>query len=243
MKIVGISGGSAAGKTTVSKGLAKMLPNAIFIDADLFFREATEKLEDEIFARLGVVKSKNRFNLNYFFETKENMDIWIEVVKDYVSSRIEEAVAKLGVGKDFVIVDWCYLPMCDFFYQCDMTLCIRAERDTRYKRFISRTEAIKAYSIETGPALSDYEPETLINRVKFSAIEEYGYNQSDYIIDNDSDFSALNTIIGIIANSLLEMSNPNGYVTEIRNSKSAPEFARHRLKKPIVETRNGVIIS
>jgi hypothetical protein len=65
------------------------------------------------------------------------MDGWIEVVKDYVSKRIAEAVTKLGAGKDFVIVDWCYLPMCDYFYNCDLTLCIKADYQTRYDRFLS----------------------------------------------------------------------------------------------------------
>jgi hypothetical protein len=55
------------------------------------------------------------------------MNGWIEVIKDYVSNRIEEAVTKLGAGKDFVIVDWCYLPMCDYFFKCNLTLCIKAD--------------------------------------------------------------------------------------------------------------------
>ena len=78
MVIVGISGGSGAGKSTVSKGLAKILPNAIFIDVDPYFREATEKLRDEIFEELGVEQEEGGLDQNYYFDSFENMMKWIE---------------------------------------------------------------------------------------------------------------------------------------------------------------------
>ena len=241
MKIVGISGGSGAGKTTVSRGLAERLPNAIFIDADPFFREATDRLEDEIFAKIGMVKEEGRINQNYFFASKDAMDGWIEVVKDYVSKWIAEAVTKLGAGKDFVIVDWCYLPMCDYFYNCDLTLCIKADYQTRYDRLASRMKTVKAYSVKTGPSFFEYEPKAFANRVEFSAIDEYGY-QSDYVIENDSDLESLYGLIGIIATNLMEMSDPNKNITEIQTRNTTPKLARPRYKKPIVVSRKGEVV-
>lgn len=242
MKIVGVSGGSGAGKTTVSRGLAEKLPNAIFIDADPFFREATEKLEDEVFNKIGMVKEEGVLSQNYFFYSKETMDGWIDVVKDYVSSRIGEAVTKLGAGKDFVIVDWCYLPMCDYFFNCDMTLCVKADYETRYERLANRMKAVAGYSIATGPSFYEYNPEAFANRVKYSAIDEYGY-QSDYVILNDRDMDTLNKMVSKIAVNLMEMSDPNRNITQIRKSKKIPEFARPIPKKPITESRKEDVVT
>ncbi len=241
MKIVGISGGSGAGKTTVSCGLAKILPNSIVIDADPFFREATDKLEDKIYARIGVPKEEGVLNQNVFFRSKEAMDARLYVVKDYVSKRIEEAVAKLGAGKDFVIIDWCYLPMCDYFYSCDLTLCIKADFAIRYERLASRMKKVKSYSIEFGASFFEYEPEAFANRVRYSAIDEYGY-PSEYVIKNDSDMESLNKTIKKIAINLMEMSKPNKNITTTQGNNSIPKFSRPKFQKPIIETRKGDVI-
>lgn len=242
MKIVGISGGSGAGKSTVSRGLAKRLPNAVFIDVDPFFREATEKLEEEIFKRIGMVREEGEINQNYFFASQEAMNGWIEVIKDYVSNRIEEAVTKLGEGKDFVIVDWCYLPMCDYFFNCDLTLCIKADYQTRYERLANRMKAIKSYTVQHGPSFYEYGEEAFSNRVKYSAIDDFGY-QSDYVIKNDSDMESLNQTINKIAVNLMEMSRPNIGTEGIAKGLKIPEFSRKKIPGPIVQSRNGVVLS
>lgn len=238
MKIVGISGGSGAGKSTVSQGLARRLPNAIFIDADPFFREATDRLEEEIFERIGMIKEEGRLNQNYFFYSKETMDGWIEVIKDYVSNRIEEAVTKLGAGKDFVIVDWCYLPMCDYFFNCDMTLCVKADYNTRYERLANRMKKVASYSIATGPSFYEYEPEAFANRVRFSAIDEFGY-KSDYVIENDRDMDHLNKLVNKIATNLMTMSDPSKNVAAITRGKRIPSFSRPTPEKPVLVVSNG----
>ncbi len=242
MKIVGISGGSGAGKSTVSRGLAKRLPNAVFIDVDPFFREATEKLESEVFKKIGVEKKEGVINQNYFFASQDAMNGWIEVIKDYVSNRIEEAVTKLGAGKDFVIVDWCYLPMCDYFFKCNLTLCIKADYQTRYDRLANRMKAIKSYTVQYGPSFYEYGEEAFANRVKFSAIDDFGY-QSDYVIKNDSDMESLNKTIDKIADNLMEMSRPNINNKRITTGFRISEFSRQKDPRPIVQLRNGVVIA
>ena len=242
MKIVGISGGSGAGKSTVSRGLAERLPNAVFIDVDVFFREATGKLEDEIFRRIGMTKDEGVINQNYFFASQEAMNCWIEVVKDYVSNRIEEAVTKLGAGKDFVIVDWCYLPMCDYFFKCDLTLCIKADYQTRYERLANRMKAIKSYTVQRGPSFYEYNEEAFANRVKYSAIDEFGY-QSDYVIKNDGDMELLNQTIDKIAVNLMEMSKPLVSIGVVKNKMKIPEFSRKRAPNPYVQFKDGVVIA
>lgn len=183
MKIIGVSGGSGAGKSTVSRGLAKVLPNSLFIDVDPFFREVTDELEEKIFKRINVKKEDNVLNYNYFFESLEAMNVWIDVIKDKVSQKIEEAVEMESKNKDYIIVDWCYLPMCDYFEKCDYTLCVKADEKLRYTRLSNRMKAIDGYSIEKGPSFWEYKQSSFENRVKFSAINDYGY-KSQYEIVN-----------------------------------------------------------
>lgn len=225
MVIVGISGGSGTGKTTVSRGLAKMLPNAISIDVDPYFREATEKLEDEIYKEMNVKKKEGETSQKYFFASFENMNIWIEVVKDYVSNRIEEVVDKLGVGKDYVIVDWCFLPMCDYFYKCDYTICIKADFATRHERLANRLKAVKEYSIATGPSFKVYQPKIFENRVRYTALNEYGY-QSEYDLVNDSDMEALEKCVKTIAESIQSINNPGRYIEVSKNNSVGLDRSR-----------------
>lgn len=210
MVIVGISGGSGAGKSTVSRGLAKYLPNAVFIDVDPYFREATEKLRPEVFRRMKVEQKDGVLDQNYYFDSLKNMMIWIDVIKDYVSNRIEEVVAKLGADKEYVIVDWCYLPMCDFFYKCDYTICVNADYETRYKRLANRMSKVKSYSLESGPSFYEYQPKAFANRVKYSAIDEYGY-LSKYQIKNDKDMESLNKSVKLIAEGIKTINSPVRY--------------------------------
>lgn len=202
MKIIGISGGSGAGKSTASKGLATLLPNSLFVDVDPYFREATDKLESEIFEAIGMKKDGNVLNQNYFFTSFESMSAWIDVIKDYVVQRINYIVENEGKDKDFVIVDWCFLPMCDFFSKCDYTLCVKADYDKRFDRLTNRMKAVEQYSIEKGPSFWEYKQWAFENRVKFSAINDYGYS-SQYEIVNDKDLYNLNEKVKRFSNLLI----------------------------------------
>jgi len=239
MKIVGISGGSGAGKSTVSKGLVNILPNSIFIDVDPYFREATDKLEDKIFSEIHMEKEEGVLNQNYFFSSLEAMNTWIRVISDYVNARIEEVVSKLGEGKDYVIVDWCYLPMCDFFKKCDYTFCVKADYATRYKRLENRMRAVSGgYSIAKGPSFSEYKKKSFENRVKYSAINEYGY-KSDFNIVNDKDLETLYRSISVIAKGIMEISQEPKKMS-VNNRRFKPDISRKVIQTPIIQTRGAV---
>ncbi|MBQ3409696.1 MAG: dephospho-CoA kinase [Clostridia bacterium] len=243
MKIVGISGGSGAGKSTVSRGLAKILPNAVFIDVDPFFREATDKLEGEIFKAIKMVKEEGVLNQNYFFSSLEAMNAWINVIKDYVSCRIEETVAKLGEENDYIIVDWCYLPMCSYFEKCDYTLCVKADYHTRFKRLSDRMKAVNGYSIASGPSFYEYQKEPFENRVKYSAIDEYGYS-SQFEIVNDRDIESLNKSVKMIAEGIVSLDSRKKIISTRINNGMMPKFNSTLIQNPIIQSRgSGHIIT
>lgn len=200
MKIVGVSGGSGAGKSTVSRELANILPNSLFIDVDPYFREATDKLEDKIFEKIGMKKEGNVLSYNYFFASFESMNTWIDVIKDSVVQSINCAVEKYGKDKDYIIVDWCFLPMCEYFSKC-----VKADYEKRFERLTNRMKTIEEYSVEKGPSFWEYKQWAFENRVKFSAINDYGYN-SQYEIVNDKDIYNLSEKIKAFADLLVNQN-------------------------------------
>ena len=63
--IIGISGGSGVGKTTLSRRIAEILPNSLLINGDIFMHARSKQLEEKILSNIGVQKESNIFSYNY----------------------------------------------------------------------------------------------------------------------------------------------------------------------------------
>ena len=68
MMIIGISGGRGAGKSTLCRKLAEILPNSLLIIVDNYMHEISGKQEKKIFNKLGIEKNPQICCYNYFFK-------------------------------------------------------------------------------------------------------------------------------------------------------------------------------
>ena len=192
MKIIGIYGGSGAGKSTVTKGLVQVLPNCTYINPGRYAREATEYLQNTMFSKLGLASiDPNISKSNYIFSSYESMTIWIDVIKEKVISEVEKYIEENKSEKEYIIVDWCFLPMCDFYKKCDYTLCVKTDYDIRYQRLECRMKNVETFSILRGSPFSDYSTKSFENRLKYTALEQYGY-KSQYEFENNGTMEVLN---------------------------------------------------
>lgn len=189
MKIIGVSGGSGAGKSTVSKRLAEKLPNSLLINLDNFMHEESIRLEDEILKKLNKPKDEKIYSYNYYHETLETIKIWVNMIKDGVIKKVESVIKNEGVKKDYIIIDWVFLPLCNFFTKCDFTVCITADYEMRLKRLINRLKDRTIYKEFNGSYWS-YKPEIIETRVKYTALNNFGY-KSKYEICNDGELDNL----------------------------------------------------
>lgn len=189
MKIIGVSGGSGAGKSTVSKRLSEILPNALLINLDNFMHEESNKYEQEILKKIHKEKDENVYSYNYYHESLENIKDWVSIIKDGVIKKVEDTIKNEGSEKEYVIVDWVFLPLCQFFSKCDYTICIKADYDRRLTRLIKRLKDRTIYKEFNGSYWS-YKPEIIESRVKYTALNDFGY-KSKCEIYNDGDLNDL----------------------------------------------------
>lgn len=189
MKIIGVSGGSGAGKSTVSKKLAELLPNSLLITGDVFMHEESKILEKEIFKRLGIKKDENIFSYNYYFESFNNVKVWADTIKENVIAKVNAQIQNEGLEKDYIIVDWVFLPMCEFFKNCDYTICVKTNYEIRKVRLTERLQDKTIYN-DGDRSFWSYRPGSIERRLKFTALNEYDF-KSEYEITNNGDTKML----------------------------------------------------
>lgn len=195
--LIGISGGRGAGKSTISNLLVDFLQNSKLITCDSYMNEYSKKLEEDIFKKLDIKKDSNIFSYNYYFENYENMKTWIKVIEKDVINQVDNEI-KRNIDKKFIIVDWCFLPLCDFFNKCDFNICVKTNFDIREKRL---TERILKKDDKTDCSIDLYTPENFKRTIELTDFSEKGFD-FDYYINNDSTLEILNKKVKEIVDNI-----------------------------------------
>ena len=206
--IIGISGGRGAGKSTISQLLVNYLPNSKLIIGDSYMHTYSKILEKDIFKKLGIEKNPNIFSYNYYFDNEKNRNIWINTIEKDVINEIENEIT---VNEDistnhYIIIDWCFLPLCDFFKRCDFNICIDTRFDIREKRLMNR---LLNKSDKTDTSVDLYTPEGLRKSIMYTDLSKDGF-KFDYYINNNSTIEVLNDNVKELANNIIKKSKFRG---------------------------------
>lgn len=200
--IIGISGGRGAGKSTLCRKLAEILPNSKLIIADNYMHESSKKLETEIFKKLGIEKDPDIFGYNYYFENYKNVEIWISTIKDEVVRNIQKDIED-NKDKKYILIDWCFLPLCNVFDKCDYKICVTGEYKHREERLTERLiNKNNSEHNRNDISLSLYMPDRYLNSIKFTDLSDKGYH-FDYNVKNDSNIEEYYDKINELADVIL----------------------------------------
>lgn len=200
MKIIGISGGSGAGKSTVSEKLAETLPNSIRINGDFFMHQESKRLEKQIFKKLGIQKEKEVFSYNYYFESFDNVKVWVETIKESVITKAQNLIDKEYKDKDYIIFDWVFLPMSDYFKECDYTICIKTDYEKRLVRLTKRLQDKTIYN-DGDRSFWAYKPGIIENRLKYTELNKLIY-EPECELENNGNLEILEKKVKYIANCI-----------------------------------------
>ena len=175
--IIGITGNSGAGKTTVANILAKKI-DAEIIDADKIVKEEQKKgkpyymeivknMGEEILLENLDICRKKLATILYKNEEKRNKIN--EITNKYIVPIIIEKAKKST--KQNIILDVPLLFESGLDKYCDKTISVLAEEKIKIERIHLREKI---------------ERDTIIQRLNIQAKNEYYIKKSDYIIENNN---------------------------------------------------------
>lgn len=183
MKIIGITGSSGAGKTTISE-ILKNKYNAHIIDADEIARKLSRKgtmylgaivksFGNEIITKEGELKRKELANLIYEDDEKRNR--LNELTFFYVVEEIKANINKLK-GKKLIVIDAPLLFESNLDQVCDFVIGVIASQDDKIQRICDRDNI--------GEDIAK-------KRLAIQMNNEFVKENADYIIVNDSSITNL----------------------------------------------------
>lgn len=179
--IIGLTGGSGTGKSTITDVF--MENGYIIIDPDKIYsqviapdsaciREITEVFGDEYILPDG---SLNRSKMRTLvFSDKEKLEILNKITHKYVIERMNEEI--LSAGKKDVLIDAPLLFSAGLYKMCDKIVCVVSSEKNRVDRIIARD------GIDEKSALA---------RIKAQMTNEEYIEKSDYVIENNDGLDEL----------------------------------------------------
>ena len=182
MKIIGITGKSGSGKTTIALVVAKKI-NGIHLDIDKIGHEALlqkdvikklcEQFGIEILNLDGQVDRKKLGNI--VFSKKDKMKQLEEITWNYMKESIDNI---LSMNKEYVVLDWALLPKTIYWNKCDFKILVESDYNKRKDKVIERDNISEEYFYKRDSASVDY--------------SEFEFN---YILKNDYSIQTLKEIL------------------------------------------------
>ena len=187
-KIIGITGKSGSGKSTVAKKIGEVIPNSTVIEVDTIGHEALCRpniLENlivlfgsEILDDLGNVDRKKLGNI--VFAERKKMKELSSVTYTYITQKIAQIIDEAHNG--VVILDWILLPVDPAWQKCDFKILIETDPKLRKEKVILRDNISESY----------------FNAREKTSIE-YDKSQFDFVFSNDYSFDTLENIVTTIS--------------------------------------------
>ena len=159
--IIGITGGSGSGKTTVTSYLKEK--GAFVIDADIVAREIVspgkpalleirEAFSDVVILPDGSLDRKMLGNI--VFSDSEKLNILNNITHKYI---VEDIKAKAKENGGFIVIDAALLFQTELDLLCDKTLLVTADKTKRKDRIIKRDNLTEDLAQNRISSQEDYE--------------------------------------------------------------------------------------
>ena len=188
--IIGISGGSSCGKSTIVNYLRMNLSDVDVISVDDYMMAYLDMYKSEIIKKLNI-DDNNKHWCNYIYNSCEDVESWINIIKPDVSRCIDKKI--INSKNRIVIVDTFMLPLLDIFKECDIKINVKSDTDVKLPRIKERLSQVGRLDL--------FDDESIINRLEHTVFNEYD-DCYDYTIVNNDDVITLKNDCGKILNKM-----------------------------------------
>lgn len=172
-RIIGVSGSSSSGKSTVVEFLKNNIKDSYVINVDKYMIKYLDVYKKEIITKLNI-PDDGRHWCNYIYNNYSDVETWINILKNDIQREI--TIEKNNCVNKNIIVDSFMLPLLDIFNECDYTIAV----DSDIKHKLSRVK----YRLTENGRIKLFDDEALKKRITYTGFDhKYIF---DYKITNNS---------------------------------------------------------
>lgn len=191
MKLIGITGKTGTGKSTIATALAQKLDGE-YVDIDKIGHQATsdphitKKLCDifgsELLDSNGTINRKKLGNI--VFSDTDKMQILTDITWEYMGHELDDILLQ---KQQYFIFDWALLPKVKFWDMCDIKILVTSDDTIRKKRILERDHISEEYLEKRESATLDY------SKLSF-----------DFIFNNDYTNKTMDAFIKVVYNQIMK---------------------------------------
>jgi dephospho-CoA kinase len=173
MKVIGLTGGIASGKSLVSRFFEK--ENVVVLDADKIYKNLLKRnkiMYNEIKNAFSLTELDLKTLSEIVFSNEEKLKILNSIAHPYVKKVMIERIQRLKKTEKLIVLDIPLLFEAKMENLCDKIICVYAEEKVQLERLLKRN----ALSLDSA-----------LKRINSQMPLKEKCRLSDYIIDNSLD--------------------------------------------------------
>ena len=191
MKLIGITGKTGTGKSTIATTLAQKLDGQ-YVDIDKIGHQATsdpiiaKKLcnvfGNELLNENGNIDRKKLGNI--VFSDTDKMQILTDITWEYMEQELDRILLQ---KQQCFVFDWALLPKVKFWDMCDIKILVISDDTVRKERILERDHISEEYLEKRESATLDY------SKLSF-----------DFTFNNDYTNKSMDTFVEVVYNQIMK---------------------------------------
>ena len=191
MKLIGITGKTGTGKSTIATILAHKLDGQ-YVDIDKIGHQATSdphianKLCDifgnELLDSNGMINRKKLGNI--VFNDTDKMQILTDITWEYMEQELDKILLQ---KQQCFVFDWALLPKVKFWDMCNTKILVTSDDTVRKERILERDHITPEYLEKRESATLDY------SKLSF-----------DFTFNNDYTNKSMDTFVEVVYNQIIK---------------------------------------